>query len=172
MSNGDNSQPVFQVDAYSDPAILRIVGRASYLNCGPIGEFFRHMAKEGKQDVVVDFAKCTGMDSTFLGILAGAALEFRKQEPPTQLHLVRMGTRNLELVRNLGLHRILDVDNGDFEMAFADKKMEAAQESAADAQAILHAHESLVAADQGNRQKFQDVLSYLKIQTGEEDLIE
>lgn len=172
MNNGDSSQPIFLVDAYSDPAILRIDGRASYLNCGPIGEFFRHMVKEGKQDVVVDFAQCTGMDSTFLGILAGAALEFRKTSPRSHLHLVRMGTRNLELVRNLGLHRILDVDSGEFEMGFDGSKLKAAQEGAADAKAILHAHEALVAADQGNRQKFQDVLSYLKIQAGEEDLIE
>lgn len=172
MSNGQNSQPVFLVDAYADPAIMRIDGRASYLNCGPIGEFFRHMAKEGKREVIVDFANCTGMDSTFLGILAGAALEFRKQEPPAHLRLVRMNDRNLELVRNLGLYRILEVESGDFDMSFAGRSLEAAEIGAANAKSILHAHEALVEADSGNQQKFQDVLSYLKIQAGEEDLLE
>ena len=32
--------------------------------------------------------------------------------------LVRLGPRNLELVRNLGLHRLLTVDAGDFPMSF------------------------------------------------------
>lgn len=172
MSDENSGQPAFLVDAYSDPAILRIDGRASYLNCGPIGEFFRRMVKEGKRDVVVDFSQCSGMDSTFLGILAGAALEFRKMEPKGELHLVRMGSRNLELVRNLGLHRILDVDSGNFQMNFSDNGLEAANEAAADSKSILQAHEALVEADKGNRQKFQDVLSFLKVQTGDTELID
>lgn len=167
MSNGNDNPAVFLVDAYSDPALVRIEGRASYLNCGPLSEFFRHMVKEERREVIVDFAKCSGMDSTFLGILAGAALDFRKMSPPGHLRLVRLGTRNLELVRNLGLHRILDVACDEGALRFDDKKLESAGTAAADPKAILRAHEALVEADSGNRQKFQDVLSFLKVQTGE-----
>lgn len=169
-SNSD--QPAFLVDAYSDPAILSINGRASYLNCGPIGEFFRRMVADGRREVVVDFQNCTGMDSTFLGILAGAALEFRKMEPVGNLHLIRMNERNLELVRNLGLHRILDVESAGYKMNFSEGSLKPADQGAADSKVILRAHEALVEADKGNRQKFQDVLAFLKVQTGEEEGID
>lgn len=167
-----DTQTVFLVDGYSEPAILKINGRASYTNSAPVGKFFNQMVKEQKSNVVVDFADCTGMDSTFLGILAGAALEFKKMDPPGCLTLCRLGARNLELVRNLGLHRILRVDSGDFEMAFDDESSLTLntldKSEIANAKTILKAHENLVAADEGNLKKFQDVLAYLKVQVEKE----
>lgn len=166
-------QTVFLVDGYSDPAILKINGRASYTNCAPVGKFFNQMVKMKKPNIVVDFADCTGMDSTFLGILAGAALECKKMDPPSSITLCRLGSRNLELVRNLGLHRILRVDSGDFDMNFDDESNGGLdtldRTEIANAKTILKAHENLVAADEGNLKKFQDVLAYLKVQVEKED---
>lgn len=165
-------QTVFLVDGYSDPAILKINGRASYTNCAPVGKFFNQMVKEQKCDIVVDFADCTGMDSTFLGILAGAAMEIKKKVPDGTLTLCRLGSRNLELIRNLGLHRILRVDSGDFDMNFDEDKNNGLdtldRNEIANAKTILKAHENLVAADEGNLKKFQDVLAYLKVQVEKE----
>jgi len=164
----ENHSPVFLVDAYSDPVILRIQGRASFLNCAPVRDFFDRVSEMGKRDVVIDFENCTGMDSTFLGIMAGAALEFRKLDPPGSFTLVRLSDRNLELVRNLGLHRILNVETGDFEMKFqgdSAESLEGASQSEKDnARMVLQAHESLVEADGSNQKKFQDVLSFLRLQ--------
>ena len=131
------------------------------------------MVKENKTNVVVDFADCTGMDSTFLGILAGAALEFKNMEPAGTLTLCRLGSRNLELIRNLGLHRILRVDSGDFDMAFTEDSSVALdtldKNEIANAKTILKAHENLVAADSGNLKKFQDVLAYLRARVDKEN---
>ena len=105
------------------------------------------------------------MDSTFLGVLAGAALEIRKAVPTGSLILSRVGQRNLELIRNLGLHRLMTVDSGDFEMSFdkCDKALSCPDRSELEnARLVLEAHESLVTADEANRSKFQDVLSFLK----------
>src|SRR2546427_100813 len=60
----------------------------------------------------------TSTDSTFLGVLAGAAIELRRKTPPGVLTLARVGERNLELIRNLGLHRLATVDAGGFPMNF------------------------------------------------------
>lgn len=159
---------IFLVDGYSEPAILKINGRASYTNSAPVGKFLNQMVKEKKSNVVLDFADCTGMDSTFLGIMAGAALEFKKMDPPGTMTLCRLGTRNLELVRNLGLHRILRVDCGDYNMTFDDEGSAVLdtldKSEIANAKTILKAHENLVAADEGNLKKFQDVLAYLRVQ--------
>jgi anti-anti-sigma regulatory factor len=159
------AKPTFLVDAYADPVLVRIDGRASFANSGSLKDFFTTMVKQGKQRFVVDFKQCTSMDSTFLGVLAGAALELRRLAPPGTLTLVRVGERNLELIRNLGLHRLATVDAGDFEMSFSggaqtlDNRARTEIESA---RLVLEAHENLVATDAANAAKFQDVLAFLR----------
>jgi len=106
----DSSKPVYLVDAYSDPVVIRIEGRASFLNSACLRDFVNQMLKSGKSRFVIDFLRCTSMDSTFLGVLAGFALELRKATPRGSLVLTRMGQRNLELIRNLGLHKLLTID--------------------------------------------------------------
>ncbi|MGA2052167.1 MAG: STAS domain-containing protein [Opitutales bacterium] len=161
-----DSQPVYLVQASSDPVVLAINGRASYLNCAPVHQFFERMLKLGRRRFILDFSRCTGMDSTFLGIIAGTAVEVRKAEPPGGMTLLGLSPRNLELVRNLGLARLVTVDSGEYPMNFSADKAQTlsapAQQELANAKLILKAHENLVAADPGNREKFQDVLAFLK----------
>lgn len=159
------AKPVFLVDPSSEPVLVRIEGRANFQNSGALRDFFMELIREGKNRFVVDFLHCTGMDSTFLGVLAGAALQLRPPHVVGKLVLVRVGPRNLELIRNLGLHRLLTVDCGQFPMAFdhQDTPLPAPQRSEIDnARLCLEAHESLVAADEGNRSKFQDVIVFLR----------
>ncbi|MGJ3244092.1 MAG: STAS domain-containing protein [Opitutales bacterium] len=162
----DDAQTAFLVNAYSDPVIIKIRGRANYMNCKPVGVFFKDMINRGKRTFVMDFADCSAMDSTFLGILAGAAMDLRDLDPPGTLVLARLGARNLDLVRNLGLHHILEVDTGSANHRLDSKAdLHSLQGEKVDsADAILQAHENLVDVDQGNLQKFQDVISFLKNQ--------
>jgi len=161
----DPVKPTFLVDAYADPVLVRIEGRAAFTNSGGLKDFFAEMIRQGKRRFAVDFQQCTSMDSTFLGVLAGAALELRRQTPAGTLTLARVGERNLELIRNLGLHRLATVDAGAFPMNFAgdaqalDTKAKTEIESA---RLVLEAHENLVSADADNATKFQDVLAFLR----------
>jgi anti-anti-sigma regulatory factor len=164
----DNKQvPVFLVDAYSDPILVRIEGRATFQNCAALKEFFSQMINGGRRRFVVDFARCSGMDSTFLGVLVGAALRLRKLQPAGSLTLVRLGTRNLELVRNLGLHRLVHVDAGGAPPAGTGDSSEpltpvAPATDIDNARFVLEAHENLILADESNAAKFQDVISFLR----------
>lgn len=162
----ENDKPVFLVDAYSDPVVVRIDGRACFQNSGCLRDFIGGMVEQGKTRFVLDFQHCASMDSTFLGVLAGAAMKLRKATGGKgQLVLARVGQRNLELIRNLGLHRLMTVDAGDFNMNFdkCDKALtQEQQDELANAKMVLEAHENLVSADEGNRSKFQDVLAFLK----------
>lgn len=160
-------KPSFLVDAYSDPVVVRIVGRASFQNSGCLHDFFAETMKQGKNRYVLDFQNCTSMDSTFLGVMAGLALELRKKTPPGSLVLARASQRNLELIRNLGLHRLVSVDAGDFSMNFGQTATTALpctgdRTELEHARLVLQAHENLVATDESNRSKFQDVLTFLK----------
>jgi anti-anti-sigma factor len=159
------SKPVYLVDAYSDPVVVRIEGRASFQNSGCLRDFITEMIARGKTRFVLDFQHCMSMDSTFLGVLAGAALELRKAATGGSLVATRVGPRNLELMRNLGLHRLLTIDSGNFVMNFnaCDTALEAkASSDIENARMVLEAHENLVSADEANRTKFQDVLAFLR----------
>lgn len=162
----NSSNPVFLVDAYSDPVVIRIEGRASFQNCGCLRDFIAEMLRRGKTRFVVDFQHCDSMDSTFLGVLAGAAIELRKTAGHGSLVLARVGQRNLELIRNLGLHRLLVVDAGDLSMSFDPEgkaPLESGQKPEIEtARLVLEAHENLANVDEANRTKFQDVLAFLR----------
>src|SRR5687767_14531078 len=98
-------KPVYLVDAYSDPVVVRIDGRASFQNSGSLRDFMTEMLGRGKRRFVFDFQDCASMDSTFLGVVAGVAIELRKPANGGSLVVTRVAARNLELMRNLGLHR-------------------------------------------------------------------
>jgi anti-sigma B factor antagonist len=163
----DLTKPVFLVDAYADPVVVRIDGRASFLNSAALKDFFTAMIAQGKTRFAVDFKSCASMDSTFLGVLAGAAIQLRRLTTPGSLTLVRVGERNLELIRNLGLHRLATVDTGGHPAAGTVHELDAkALSEIESARLVLEAHENLVAADPDNATKFQDVLSFLRNQLG------
>lgn len=166
----DKTDTVFFVNAYSDPVLIKINGRANFLNSGPIRDFFNKMIEKGKPRFLIDFQSCTGMDSTFLGILAGVALETRRLGNDAYIVLTRIGARNLELVRNLGLHRILQVEADDSKVDFggaSEGLQDEKRTQLESARMVLDAHEKLVEADSGNQSKFQDLLSFLKNQIQE-----
>lgn len=163
-------KPVFMVDASSDPVFVRVTGRANFQNSACLRDFVAEILRQGKTRFVMDFQNCTSMDSTFLGVLAGVALDLRRRAGGGSIVLARMAPRNLELVRNLGLHRLLTIDSGDLPAATAareavlDCKLQSELEQA---RLVLEAHENLVVADESNRSKFQDVLAFLKNRVAE-----
>lgn len=167
--SSDSATSAFLVDPQSDPVAIRIEGRASFQNCSCVKDFLSRIVREGKRRIVIDFLRCTSMDSTFLGVLAGVAIDLRKQTPPGSLVLCRLGPRNLELVRNLGLDRLLIVDTGEPPPAAGGTALECTpiQDEIAHARMVLEAHENLVEADASNQSKFQDVLTFLKQQVDE-----
>jgi anti-anti-sigma factor len=160
----DPQQPTFLVSAYSDPIIVRINGKANYLNCNSFREFIEQMLSEGRHHFVADFTNCKGMDSTFLGILAGTALELKKQTPLGALTLCHLSERNHELILNLGLQNLLSISEDDADESSACAFDSLKNEEVSDVKNVLQAHENLAEADAKNVTKFQDVIAFLKNQ--------
>ena len=159
----------FLVDAYNDPVIIKINGRASYLNCASFSDFIDQMIQQGKLNFALDFTDCTGMDSTFLGILASTALRVHKHEMKGEVILCHLSVKNLKLIRNVGLHRVVEIDSEGFPMDFNKRGQDlisSSKDEGKDAKIILQAHESLVQIDDRNLARFQDVISFLKNQVG------
>lgn len=165
------AEPQFLVNPYDDPVVLKINCKASFLNSAPVKALFDQLVEHGKTRFIIDFQNCSGMDSTFLGILAGLGIKLMQGGERGSVVLSRLGERNKELIRNLGLHRILILDEGESAVAKAEgKPMEAVDNRGPlsdieNARLVLQAHENLVEIDASNKTKFQDVIAFLKNQT-------
>ena len=163
-------EPQFLVNPYDDPVVLKINGKASFLNSAPVKDLFDRLVEQGKYRYIIDFQHCTGMDSTFLGILAGLGVKLLRTQSKGSVVLCRLGSRNMELIRNLGLHRILTLDDGEaigqLEAGSDMKSLESGKplSEVQNARLVLEAHENLVEIDASNKTKFQDVIAFLKNQ--------
>lgn len=173
MDRDSEKPPVYTVGISGNSALLKINGRAVYTNCAPVGDFF---SKCKKSKIIVDFKQCQGMDSTFMGILAGAAMETRKKKDAESiLILINLSERNVELVKNLGLHLICDVDincntgiNGN-NLQMNDLVND---KSGASKDVILQAHETLAGLNAKNAKAFQEVLTYMRQKAEDERPLE
>ena len=120
--------------------------------------------EEGHRNYVLDFADCSGLDSTFLGILVGVALAVRSEEEEGSMTLLSLGERNLETVENLGIHRIAHV-RPKLEMTDLDQ-LEAvdsgSDDEAISAREVCEAHKRLMELNESNARKFHDVVSFLE----------
>lgn len=163
----DPNQPTFLISAYSDPVVVKINGKANYLNCNAFREFVEKMLADGSRNFFIDFTGCKGMDSTFLGILAGTAIELRKLSPAGELVVGNLSDRNYELICNLGLQNLLTVDDGAKQTEGEYDALK--NQEVSDAKNILEAHENLTAADKENEAKFQDVIAFLRNQVEKND---
>ena len=95
----------------ADLGFIKVVGRGSFQNSSCLKAFYQQLLKDGVHRFVVDLEACTYLDSTFLGILLGLGLKLREGGNGL-LHILNANPRNLELLRNLGLDRLINIDGG------------------------------------------------------------
>jgi len=168
-----------------DLGFIKVVGRGSFQNSGCLKAFYQQLVKEGVSRFVVDLEGCTYLDSTFLGILLGLGLKL-KEAGPGRLHILNANPRNLELLKNLGLDRLINIDalpvngfggmrgingsgpslNGLKEEQFKEIPCPLPSRSEA-APTILEAHENLMEFDPRNVPKFKDVVEFLREDLGQ-----
>src|SRR5882762_6910144 len=95
----------------ADLGFVKVVGRGSFQNSGCLKAFYLQLLSDGVTRFVVDLNGCTYLDSTFLGILLGLGLKL-KDKGNGLLHILNASPRNLELLKNLGLDRLISIEGG------------------------------------------------------------
>ena len=162
----EKEKPAYKVCAEGDYVFTKVTGRASYLNSVPSKEFLHRQVVGGGRRFAFDFEDCSSMDSTFLGILVGVALELRKTEPAGSIILLQLGERNLEVVRNLGIDRLVSVQAGPDETQPGNAEVQAIEtnggSSQPDIELIREAHQRLSEINEKNARLFQDVVGFLQ----------
>jgi anti-sigma B factor antagonist len=170
----------------ADLGFIKVVGRGSFQNSGCLKAFYLQLLKEGVRRFVVDLEACTYLDSTFLGILLGLGLKLREVGPGL-LHILNASPRNLELLKNLGLDRLISIEgagslgggrNGG-DVKAAPNLLNGVREDTLEempcpvptkaeaAPTILEAHENLMQFDPRNVPKFKDVVEFLREDLGQ-----
>jgi anti-anti-sigma regulatory factor len=161
----------------ADLGFVKVVGRGSFQNSGCLKVFYQQLLKEGVMRFVVDLDACTYLDSTFLGILLGLGLKL-KEAGNGLLHILNANPRNLELLRNLGLDRLINIQgasgNGSgpgslngVEQGHLEEMPCPVPTRAEAAPTILEAHENLMEFDPRNVPKFKDVVEFLREDLGQ-----
>ena len=107
----EQKQPTFLVNAHAEPVSVQVHGKANYLNCNHFREFMETMLRAERAEIHINFAHCKGMDSTFLGILAGTALELKQHNPPGRLSISHLNDHNSELITNLGIQSLFHMED-------------------------------------------------------------
>jgi anti-sigma B factor antagonist len=156
---------------------VRVVGRGTFQNGQPLRRYATERIEHGSGEFFVDLAKCDGMDSTFLGVLAGIGLRLQQNGRHGKLHVANISARNLELLRTLGLDRLFGIDESPGELRNGHPPADAdflqlpdsdvgtlnkPLDKTATADVMLEAHDNLVRADRRNAPRFRDLTKFLR----------
>lgn len=171
MSENRQPEDRIWVAVHKHLALVRVEGRGSFKVSTSLKEFGQSAQKAGATTGVLDMGNCVGMDSTFMGVLAGWATRLR-QAPGGRLVLINMNSRTRNLVATLGLDLIVQAyETGDLPedlhaiaaLSESLSALEPRQESrATTTETMLEAHENLVKISPENLPRFKDVLLYLR----------
>ena len=155
-----------QVGVCGPSVWVKVNGKGSFLNSDNSKEFAYEMCNRGYREFVVDLADCATMDSTFMGTMATLALGLR--EGDGHLHNVHCGSRNQQLLSELGLDRLIDIDANSGSPPDCDPLQQTLdalspeERKKAQAKTMLEAHEALCEAAPENTLRFKDVLDFLR----------
>ncbi len=150
---------------------MRVDGRGTFQNSLQAKKALQRVVSQGMKNLVVDLERCPMMDSTFLGMLTGAALNLRESADGGSLSVVNANQRNLQLLTSLGLDHILDLDR-DGKLWEEERKevchaLQHCGESTTDCKEaqtkhVLSAHQALADVSDANESRFHDVIEFLE----------
>ena len=121
----------------------------------------------GTREIAIDLEACTGMDSTFMGMLAGISNKLRKAGGGV-LSIVAPGKKNKDSLEELGLAQLMEIDPaegawvGKLDEARAALQPIGGKNAPGKEDHILECHENLCDADSDNNDRFQAVLDVLR----------
>lgn len=159
----ETSADRIEVAILNKDAFVRVYGRATF-KIGPSFKQFGVLAVErGVRRFIVEMQDCVGMDSTFMGILAGLATTLKKTDG--EVILRNLSEKNLFLVKMLGLGHLVKIDIAEqsaVDMPVIGQVLHINSDKKQMTETMIAAHENLIDAAPGNIVKFKDVLAYLK----------
>jgi anti-anti-sigma factor len=143
---------------------IRAHGLSNMKTAPVLDAFLRNEVADGANEVFIDLADCSGMDSTFMGTLVGFAQTMR--ELGGRLVVVNPGGNNMRLLETLGVTTVLPVLESSaldaVDLQLEPLEVNPSQSSSQRMAMIRRAHENLVKLNDGNEIKFRPFLQALQ----------
>ena len=155
---------------------IRCEGKGSFMNSPLLKSFCESRLNEGESLLVVDLAACTGMDSTFMGTLAGMASRLSGKNNGV-LQVAAADERNRRSLEDLGLDFLMQINPEDALWKDSLDEIRSTLEPAQSADSIsqmqrarlcLEAHEKLSDLSDKNAREFGEVVGTLRKQISDE----
>lgn len=147
---------------------IRCEGKGSFMNSPAVKEFGDARIRSGVNCLAVDLGACIGMDSTFMGTLAGLAN--RISEIGGKLQIAGADEKSRNSLEDLGLDFLMEINPEDAVwVGLEDKIRDLLKLKVAGTKAgtelhtrhVLEAHEVLSKANAANKEKFSGVIKLL-----------
>lgn len=152
-----------EIARIGDAAVFRVVGLGNMIASPAIWGLADHLIGEGVCKLAFELSKCTGLDSTFMGMLVGLTHQIRRLERDGWVCAVNSSTKARDSLHTLGADRFIEVKDAlpldDIAMQRLDVGIYGAEERI---EIIRRAHESLVEMDRDNRERFGGFLESLE----------
>jgi anti-sigma B factor antagonist len=171
MTNPEQAPDKLWVAVQDDTAFVHVQGRGSFKISSALKQFGGAVIEQGCRQIIFDMVKCIGMDSTFMGVLAGIALRL-KEKTGGEIIMVNLSLRTRGLLATLGLDQIIQPQmvgtmSESLQKVLAASGRLAELQSPSEtrmetAETMLEAHENLVQLTPENVPKFKDVLTFLR----------
>jgi anti-anti-sigma factor len=143
---------------------LRITGRGSFKVSTALKQFLESVTSHlSISKVVIDLKDCIGMDSTFMGVLAGLSGRLKKAQ--CDIVLIRVSEKNKHLLTTLGVDQVVDICTDTCGNLTIDSEVESlsVRSSQKDlAETALKAHEDLAELTEENQPRFKRVIELLR----------
>ena len=123
--------------------------------------------KSGTVHIVIDLEHCTGMDSTFMGTMAGLAMRLMKTSGG-MLEIASANEKNSQALEDLGLSSLMKINPDEASWIGQEDQMRKlltayGQINSSDrTKHVFDAHKTLCEADDSNQDKFSTVLECLE----------
>lgn len=170
MGSGNNQDNL--TAAFIDrTAVIRVEGRGSFKTSPPLKQFIQRVIEsKSVSRILIDMSDCCGMDSTFMGVLAGLSYHV-KDKPGFSLKLTNLSEKNQKLLTTLGVDRVVN-----YSLSCTDEERELMACQGSDTQVLesdsantreaaettLEAHETLANINPDNYVKFKSVIELLQ----------
>lgn len=165
MLGVEQSNDDLQAAVAGEKVFIRVTGRGSFKVSSTLKQF---VAKVSSQQtvttVVLDLAECVGMDSTFMGVLAG--LSGRLKQNGQQLELINLSEKNAQLLATLGVDKVIAHYSHSHGHEIPDQAVRPLPVTGVTkkelAETALQAHQNLAELSEENRPRFKRVIEYLQ----------
>ncbi len=149
-------------------ALIKVSGRATFKLAPSLKRFCMNALDHGCRQIIFDMEECQGMDSTFMGVLAGVAIHPGGGD--AKVIVINLSPRTHEMLVTLGLERVLECHALNEPLPELKQRLAAAlhlegleddNDRVLSLTTMLQAHQHLVDIDPENLARFRDVLTYL-----------